>query len=42
LGATSDHPDRPEWIRWEASKAESTVYEGEPLVLVFHLRNGVA
>jgi RNA polymerase sigma-70 factor (ECF subfamily) len=39
-GATSEHPDWPEWIRWEASRVECVEFEGEPIVLVFHTRKG--
>jgi hypothetical protein len=27
-------------LRWEAQRAECAVYEGEPLVLLFHTRRG--
>jgi RNA polymerase sigma-70 factor (ECF subfamily) len=40
-GATTEHPDWPEWIRWEASRVECAEYEGEPIVLVFHRRKGI-
>jgi RNA polymerase sigma-70 factor (ECF subfamily) len=40
-GATSEHPDWPEWLRWEATKVETAIYEGEPIILVFHVRGGV-
>jgi hypothetical protein len=40
-GATSEHPEWPDWLRWEATKVESAVYEGEPVILVFHVRKGV-
>ena len=40
-GATTQHPEWPEWIRWEAAIVETAMYEGEPIVLMFHRRKGV-
>ena len=40
-GATSEHPEWPDWLRWEATRVESAVYEGEPVILVFHVRKGI-
>jgi RNA polymerase sigma-70 factor (ECF subfamily) len=40
-GTMSEHPEWPEWIRWEATKVQVSVYEGEPIVLIFHVRKGV-
>jgi RNA polymerase sigma-70 factor (ECF subfamily) len=40
-GTTSEHPEWPEWIRWDATKVESAVYRGEPIILIFHVRKGV-
>jgi RNA polymerase sigma-70 factor (ECF subfamily) len=39
-GATSGHPEWPEWIRWEAQRVECAEYEGELVVLIFHTRKG--
>ncbi len=40
-GATTQHPEWPEWIRWESMRAERVVYQGEPIILVFHLRKAI-
>ena len=40
-GATSDHPEWPEWLRWDSTRVELARFEGEPVVLVFHGRDGV-
>ena len=40
-GVISQHPNWPEWIRWEAQFSECATYQGEPLVLIFHTRKGV-
>ncbi len=40
-GTTSEHPEWPEWIRWEATKVETADYEGEPVILIFHVRKGI-
>lgn len=39
-GALSGHPGWPAWLRWEAEYATCAVFEGEPLVLIFHRRKG--
>ena len=39
-GATSMHPEWPEWLRWEAQRAECVDFHGEPLVLIYHTRQG--
>jgi RNA polymerase sigma-70 factor (ECF subfamily) len=39
-GALGGHPEWPALVRWEAQRAERAVYEGEPLVLLFHTRRG--
>jgi RNA polymerase sigma-70 factor (ECF subfamily) len=40
-GSTTEHPEWPEWIRWEATKVTGAVYEGEPIILIFHRRKGI-
>ena len=40
-GAISEHPEWPDWIRWEAMRVQAAEYEGEPIVLIFHTRKGV-
>ena len=40
-GSTTEHPEWPEWIRWESTNVHGAVYEGEPIVLIFHVREGV-
>jgi RNA polymerase sigma-70 factor (ECF subfamily) len=39
-GALSGHPEWPDWLRWESERAESAVYDGEPVVLLLHTRRG--
>lgn len=40
-GSTSDHPEWPDRIRWDATRVDTAVYDGEPIILVFHVRKGV-
>jgi RNA polymerase sigma-70 factor (ECF subfamily) len=40
-GATSEHPDWPDWLKWDATIVKAAEYEGENIVLIFHTRDGV-
>jgi RNA polymerase sigma-70 factor (ECF subfamily) len=39
-GATSQHPEWPDWLRWDAARVECAIYDGEPVVLILHQRKG--